>query len=102
MKDHGISINKKCSCTQPNCPIRGNCVLCVQNHLEDKRHVPECIQGILRPAVQSLADQMELGTRDSRPTPEAWSTFDKEGYLKKSLSRHEKGTESSKTDAADA
>ena len=90
MKDHGISLNEHCPCSQPDCPIRGNCVLCVQNHLEHKRHIPECMQSLLRPAVQSLADQMELGTTDSRPTPEFWKEFDKDGLLKKSIERHRK------------
>jgi hypothetical protein len=88
MKDHGISINKHCPCSQMECPIRGNCVLCVQNHLEHKRHIPECIQNILRPCVQSLADQMELRTTESRPTSQFWKELDKEEFLKKSIDRH--------------
>jgi hypothetical protein len=93
MEDHGISINKHCPCSQLDCPIRGNCVLCVQNHLEHKRHIPECIQNILRPSVQSLADQMELKTTESRPTSQFWEELDKEEFLKKSIERHtnEKG-----------
>ena len=94
MKDHGISINEYCPCSQSGCPIRGNCVLCVQNHLEHKRHIPECVQNMLRPAVQILADQMELGTSDSRPTPEFWKQLDKEKFLKKSIDRHSKQGES--------
>jgi hypothetical protein len=90
MKDHGISTNKHCPCSQPGCPIRGNCVLCVQNHLEHKRHIPECIQNMLRPVVQSLADQMELETSDSRPTPAFWEQLDKDEFLKKSIERHRK------------
>ena len=89
MKDYGVSINKHCPCSQPDCPIRGNCVLCVQNHLEHKRQVPECIQNILRPAVQSLANQMEWETTDSRPSPEFWSKLDREEFLTQSLGRHE-------------
>jgi len=88
MKDHGISINKHCPCSQPDCPIKGNCVLCVQNHLEHKRHIPECIQNILRPSVQSIADQMELRTIESRPTSQFWKELDKEEFLKKSIDRH--------------
>jgi hypothetical protein len=90
MKDHRISFNKYCPCTQPDCPIRGNCVLCIQNHLEHKRHIPECIQNILRPAVQSLADRVELKTEDSRPAPEFWRDFDKDEFLEKSIARHKK------------
>jgi len=88
MKDHKISINKKCPCTQPECPILGNCVLCVQNHLEHRRHIPECIQNILRPAVQTLADQMELETTDSRPTPEFWKQLDKDTFLDRTIVKH--------------
>ena len=90
MNDYGISINKHCPCSQADCPIRGNCVLCVQNHLEHKRHIPECIQNMLRPVVQSLADHMELGTSDSRPTPAFREQLDKDEFLKKSIERHKK------------
>lgn len=95
MKDHGISLNEHCPCSQPDCPIRGNCVLCVQNHLEHKRHIPECIENMLRPTVQTLADQMELGASDARPTPEFWEKFDKKEFVKKSIDRHSKKGESS-------
>jgi hypothetical protein len=90
MKDHRISFNRYCPCTQSDCPIRGNCVPCIQNHLEHKRHIPECIQNMLRPAVQSLADQVELKTEDSRPDQEFWRDFDKDEFLKKSIERHKK------------
>jgi hypothetical protein len=88
MKDHGISINKHCPCSQMECPIRGNCVLCVQNHLEHKRHIPECFQETLRHTVQALASQLELKTSESRPTPEFWKEFDGERFLQQSLDRH--------------
>lgn len=88
MKDHRISVNKHCQCSQADCPIRGTCVLCIQNHLEHKRHIPECIQNMLRPVVQSLAGQMELGTSDSRPTPLFWEQPDKEEFFRKSIQRH--------------
>lgn len=90
MKDHKISLNKLCPCSQAQCPIRGNCVLCVQNHLEHKRHVPECMQDLLRPAVQVLADQMELKTNDSRPTADLWVEFDSKSFLKKTLEKHKR------------
>ena len=90
MIDHGISINRYCACSQPECPIRGNYVLCVQNHLEQKRHIPECIQNILRPVVKSLAGQVELSTTESRPTLQLWKEMGKDAFLKKSLGRHSK------------
>jgi len=96
MKNHRISLNKYCPCTQPDCPILGNCVLCVQNHLEHKRHVPECMQDLLRPAVQALADKMEFQTDDRRPSADSWAEFDSKGFLKRTLAKHrrkiEKGT----------
>jgi hemolysin-activating ACP:hemolysin acyltransferase len=91
MNDHGISLNQHCPCVQRECPILGNCVLCVQNHLENKKHIPECVQNILRPAVQALAKQMELRTEDSRPTPQYWAEFDEEKrsrLLQRSIARH--------------
>ena len=103
MKDHGISLNRYCPCTQRECPIRGNCVLCVQNHLEHKRHIPECIQNILRPAVQELANQMELKAKDARPNTSFWSEFDKGGFLERSIEKHMNGDDkSNKADAGDA
>ena len=88
MKDHKISINKHCPCTQSQCPIRGNCVLCIQNHLDHKRHIPECIQEPLRPAIESLAKQVELNVSEARPEKEFWDDFDSEAFLKETLGKH--------------
>jgi len=89
MKDHGVSLNKHCPCTQSECPILGNCVLCVQNHLVHKRHIPECFQDILRPSIQALTAQMEINTTEGRPTPEAWKKIDKDKRLADALARHQ-------------
>ena len=88
MKDHGISINKHCPCVNTQCPIRGNCVLCVQNHYVHKRHIPQCMQNVLRPLVKTLSEKMELDTTDVRPSKEFWDSFDKDGFLQKSIDRH--------------
>jgi len=88
MEDHKISINKRCPCTQSQCPIRGNCVLCMQNHLDHKRHIPECIQGQLRPAIESLAKQVELNISEARPEEDFWDNFDTGAFLKGSLDKH--------------
>ena len=88
MKDHKISINKHCPCTQSQCPIRGNCVLCIQNHLDHNRHIPECIQEHLRPAIESLAKQVELNVSEARPEKEFWDDFDSEAFLKGTLDKH--------------
>ena len=88
MEDHGISLNKYCPCIQLQCRIRGNCVLCVQNHLDHRRHVPECVQNLLRAEVQSLAQMMELQTTDIRPDDAFWAEFDRDKRLKESMDRH--------------
>ena len=90
MTNHGISLNRHCPCRQKFCPIRGNCVLCVQNHLEHRRHIPECFQEILRDSVRALADKMELRTEDSRPGDEFWRKQAKTDFAEKSVARHRK------------
>lgn len=88
MNDHGVSLNTHCTCQQQQCPIWGNCVLCIQNHLCSRRHIPECVQDMLRPAIQALAGQVELKTQDTRPAEAFWKTVDKEGIVKESVARH--------------
>jgi hypothetical protein len=88
MKDHKVSVNKHCPCTQTECPILGNCVLCVQNHLSHKRHLPECVQDVLRPMVRELTQQMELKVSEDRPDHNFWDKFDKTKHLVASLERH--------------
>jgi len=69
MKDQGISLNRDCPCQQKQCPILGNCVICVQNHLKSRHHIPECFQDVLRPSVGALAALLELTAIDGRPDP---------------------------------
>ena len=88
MQDHRISINRGCPCQQVECPIRGNCVLCVQNHPVHKGHIPECFQNILRPIVQAFAQQVELVTNDIRHPNSFWDTFDKDGFLKNCIEQN--------------
>jgi hypothetical protein len=88
MQDHKISINRFCPCTQSQCPIRGNCVLCVQNHLDHKRHIPECIQDMVRPAIESLANYVELKTDEARPDSGYWEGYDSTALLKRTLEKH--------------
>ena len=88
MRDHGISLNAHCPCSQPDCPLRGNCVLCVQAHLDHKRHIPECFENMLREKIDSLVKMVEFDTKDTRPTRSFWETFDKDGLLKECIERH--------------
>ena len=61
-----------CPCVQERCPIWGNCVECVRNHRKHQRHVPECMQPMLRGLVKELAEKVELKVEENRPTPEFW------------------------------
>ena len=93
MKDHGISLNQHCPCSQNECPIRGNCALCVQNHLEHRRHIPECFQTIMRPEVETLAAMLELQTSEARrPAHCSWRDFDKGDFVRASKRRHSHDT----------
>ena len=66
----------------------------VDDVLHRSRGVPECIENMLRPAVQRLVDQMELGTSEARPTPEFWEQLDKRKFVKESIDRHNREGES--------
>ena len=89
MKDYKYSINKKCRCTQRECPILGNCVLCVQNHVEKGNHLPECMQEMIRSNIKSLAGMVEFECNEKRPHGNFWETYDKENLIKTSIERHE-------------
>jgi hypothetical protein len=89
MKDYQISLNKKCRCTQNECPIFGNCVLCVQNHVEKGNHMPECMQNMIRASIKSLAEVVEFSCNDKRPQEGFWETYDKETMIQSSIKRHE-------------
>jgi hypothetical protein len=88
MDDHGLSLNRHCPCTQEKCAIHGNCVLCVQNHLERGNHLPECMQDLLRDKVEALAGLMQLTVEEGRPTPEHWQGHDFEKQVASALARH--------------
>ena len=89
MQDHKISTNKFCPCTQSQCPIRGNCVLCVQNHVEKGNHLPECMQNMLRGNIEALAGMVEFKCDEKRPCDNFWETYDKEDLIKTSIEKHE-------------
>ena len=72
MKNNGNHLADDCPCTQSACPIRGDCIACVRAHRQHKKHLPECLQEILREYISALAQQVELSVADARPTPEYW------------------------------
>jgi hypothetical protein len=63
-------------------------VICVQNHLDHKRHLPECFQNLLRDGVQTLARMAELKTGEGRPNPAFGKKFDRDKRLRESIKRH--------------
>lgn len=68
MKDQGTSLNKQCPCPKAQCPIHGNCVPCVKGHLEHRRHLPACMQDLLREDIAKLAAKLESDLSPSKPS----------------------------------
>lgn len=66
------SIADDCPCVQRQCKIWGNCVACVRAHRTHQRHLPECLQPMLRGLVTTLAEKVELSVSENRPTPAFW------------------------------
>jgi hypothetical protein len=52
--------------------------------------MPECIQILFRPAIETLSKQVELKTSDDRPVTNFWVEFDGEAFLKRTLEKHKK------------
>jgi hypothetical protein len=63
----------QCPCSQQNCEWRGRCFECVMIHRVKQKHLPECLQPILRDTIDGLAGTVELGVVDARPTTENWA-----------------------------
>jgi len=64
MSDPEVLINEDCPCPRKQCKMWGNCVLCVKSHLEHRKHVPVCMQEILKPVARQLNDLLEIKTGD--------------------------------------
>ena len=62
-----------CPCEQLPCPTRGDCVACVRGHRQHGKHLPECLQPILRDLVKDLAAKVEYKINEGRPTPQFWA-----------------------------
>lgn len=89
MQDVDLSFNKHCTCIQKDCPIWGNCVLCVENHKANKNHLPECMQEMLRESISTLSRLVEFTPVDHRPTPDVFARLDKPKFIADSLRRHQ-------------
>ena len=88
MEDYKVSFNKKCPCPQKRCPIRGNCVLCVQNHIDHKVHIPKCMQNLIKKDIQSLCKRVELETEPAKLPEGFWENFDSDAAVKQTLAKH--------------
>ncbi|MFZ5974175.1 MAG: hypothetical protein ACOYU3_02035 [Bacillota bacterium] len=60
----------KCPCSQTKCEWHGKCFECVMIHRVKKKHLPECLQPILKDIIVNLARTVELDVTDNRPTKE--------------------------------
>jgi hypothetical protein len=60
----------KCQCSQTKCEWHGKCFECVMIHRVKKKHLPECLQPILKDIISNLAKTIEMETVDNRPKKE--------------------------------
>lgn len=88
MQDLKLSFNKHCNCVQKDCPIWGNCVLCVENHKVNRNHIPECMQELVRESIATLCRLVEFTPVEKRPTQAVFDRMDKTKFIEDSLRRH--------------
>jgi hypothetical protein len=60
-------IAQDCPCVQKDCPIWGDCEACIRGHRTHGRHVPECMQDLLRGLVKDFARKVEYDVVEARP-----------------------------------
>ena len=65
--------NLKCICPNIFCEWYGKCMECVAQHRYYGKHVPTCLQPILKEKINALAETAELYTNEKeRSTIEHW------------------------------
>jgi hypothetical protein len=65
--------NLKCTCPNDFCEWFGKCKECVVQHRYFGRHLPYCLQPIVKEKIKQLAETAEMHTEDKkRTTPEHW------------------------------
>lgn len=79
-----------CPCSNVRCEWHGNCFECVMIHRVKKKHVPECLQPILRDRIRDLAGVAELKAVEARPTKAAVDYLHKVSPPAKKRRRKEK------------
>ena len=63
----------KCTCQNTYCEWYGKCRECIAMHRHYGKHVPACMQFILRDKIKALAETAELHTSEFTRTPlENW------------------------------
>ena len=63
----------KCTCLNTYCEWHGKCKECVAQHRHYGKHVPACLQFILRDKIDALAAAAELHTSEmARTSLEYW------------------------------
>ena len=58
---------RRCPCANVRCEWHGRCFECVLIHRVKRKHVPQCLQPILRDRIEDLARTAELGVIEARP-----------------------------------
>ena len=65
--------NLKCTCPNTFCEWFGKCKECVAQHRYHGKHLPTCLQFILKDKITALAETAEMYTGDKeRSTAEHW------------------------------
>ena len=65
--------NLKCTCPNTYCEWYGKCKECVAQHRYFGKHIPTCLQPIIKDKINALAKTAELHTgEDERSTIEHW------------------------------
>lgn len=68
----------ECPCPKNYCEWHGNCFKCVLIHRYHKKHVPNCLQSILKDKIETLAKAAELEVNEKELTPEEFWDYAKE------------------------
>jgi hypothetical protein len=66
--DYKPGIADDCSCPKTTCSMWGSCRECVSAHRAHEKHVPHCMQLILKKAVKNLAELIECDLIEQKRT----------------------------------
>lgn len=63
---------RECSCPKVKCEWHGKCYECVRIHRHYGKHLPNCLQHILKDKVQAIADTIESTVERKPYTPDEY------------------------------